>query len=54
MARIIIAASAGADSAAILAELNSKAGQPTVIKYRTLFKALYDRFTPTAAPPALS
>jgi toxin ParE1/3/4 len=43
MARVIIAASAGADSAAILAEFNSKAGRPTVIKYRTLFKALYDR-----------
>jgi toxin ParE1/3/4 len=43
MARVIITASADADSAAILGDLNSKAGQPTVIKYRTLFKELYRR-----------
>jgi plasmid stabilization system protein ParE len=43
MARVVITASADADSAAILGEIKSKAGEPTAIKYRTLFKQLYDR-----------
>jgi toxin ParE1/3/4 len=43
MARVVITASADADSAAILDYLNVKAGQPTVVKYRALFRRLYDR-----------
>jgi toxin ParE1/3/4 len=43
MTRIVIAASADADSAAILEDLNNRAGQVTAIKYRALFRKLYDR-----------
>src|SRR5258708_13812216 len=43
MARVVITAAADADSAAILDYLNVKAGLPTVVKYRTLFRRLYDR-----------
>ena len=43
MARVTIAASAATDSAAILHDLNAKAGLPTVVKFRTLFRNLYDR-----------
>jgi toxin ParE1/3/4 len=43
MARIVIAAAADADSAAILDYLNVKAGKPPVVKYRALFGRLYDR-----------
>ena len=43
MARVVITATADADSAAILEYLNVKAGQPTVVKYRALFRRLYAR-----------
>lgn len=43
MARVVITASADADSAAILDYLSVKAGQPTVVKYRALFRRLYAR-----------
>jgi len=43
MGRVVITAAADADSAAILDYLNVKAGRPTVVKYRTLFRRLYDR-----------
>ena len=43
MARIIVTESASVDEAAILNDLNTKAGLQTVVKFRTLFRNLYDR-----------
>ena len=43
MTRVVISASADADSAAILRDLYGKAGNRTVIKYRILLRQLYDR-----------
>src|SRR5438093_248472 len=53
MARIVITASADADTETILDYLNTRAGQPTVIKYRALFRKLYDRLAdhPDSGPP---
>jgi toxin ParE1/3/4 len=45
MARIVIASSADADFAEILAELAIKAGWRTAAKYDELFETLYDRLT---------
>ena len=56
-ARIILTASASADQASILNDLHAKAGLRTVIKFRSLFAALYDRladYPASGAPrPAL-
>ena len=49
MARVVVAATASADQAAILGYLHAKAGARTVTKFRSLFSALYDRL---AAYPA--
>jgi toxin ParE1/3/4 len=43
MARIVIASSADADYAEIIADLAAKAGWPTAARYDTLFERLYDR-----------
>lgn len=43
MARVIIAASADADTAGILAYLAAHAGRQTAVKYDSLFEQLYDR-----------
>ena len=43
MARILIAASADADYAAIIADLAAKAGWQTATRYDSLFERLYDR-----------
>jgi toxin ParE1/3/4 len=53
MARIVITASAAADSAAIFDYLNATAGRATVIKYRALFSKLYERlaYHPHSGPP---
>ncbi|MBI1867622.1 MAG: type II toxin-antitoxin system RelE/ParE family toxin [Methylocystis sp.] len=42
-----------ADSAAIYAELDAKAGKPTVLKYRALFRRLYEHLAdfPDSGPP---
>jgi toxin ParE1/3/4 len=57
MARVIITDSADADSAAILDDLKSKAGEPIATKYRNLFRQLYERLAdyPNSGPsrPAL-
>jgi toxin ParE1/3/4 len=42
MARVVFTASADADSAFVLDDLNAKAGKLTVVKYRSLFKTLYE------------
>ena len=44
MARIVITTSADADAETIPDYLNARAGQSTVIKYRALFRKLYERF----------
>jgi toxin ParE1/3/4 len=53
MARIVIAASADADAAAILDDLDTRAGHLTAIKYRALFGKLYGRLAdhPDSGPP---
>jgi toxin ParE1/3/4 len=53
MARVVITASADGDSAAVLDYLNARAGQLTVVKYRGLFRKLYDRLAshPDSGPP---
>lgn len=43
MARVVIAASASIDQAAILTDLMTKAGPVTAGKFRNLFSALFDR-----------
>lgn len=43
MARVVIAASASIDQAAILTDLMAKAGPATALKFRNLFSALFDR-----------
>jgi toxin ParE1/3/4 len=43
MARLVIAATADADTAGILTHLAAKAGRRTAIKYDALFERLYDR-----------
>jgi len=43
MARVVLTDSADADSESIIRYLGRKAGPSTVLKYRTLFKALYHR-----------
>jgi len=45
MARIIVTESASADQAAILDDLNAKAGARTAVRFRSLFGSLYDRLT---------
>jgi len=52
MARIIVTTLASADQAAILNHLHAKAGLGTVIKFRSLFGALYDRLAdhPASGP----
>lgn len=45
MARIIVTASASADQAMILNDLHGKAGLRTVVRFRSLFAALYDRLS---------
>ena len=42
MARVVFTAAADADAASIFDDLCAKAGKPTVVKYRALFKTLYD------------
>jgi len=43
MARIIVTTLASADQAAIFNHLHARAGLGTVVKFRSLFGALYDR-----------
>jgi toxin ParE1/3/4 len=52
MARIIVTTSASADQAAILKHLHAKAGLGTLVKFRSLFGALYDRLAdhPASGP----
>ena len=52
-ARIVFTESADSDSAYIYADLHGKAGTPTVVKYRALFRRLYERladFPKSGAP----
>ena len=42
MAQVIFTAAADSDAATIFDDLYAKAGKPTVVKYRALFKKLYD------------
>jgi toxin ParE1/3/4 len=53
VARVVFTAAADADAAYIFEDLYAKAGKPTVIKYRALFKKLYDNLTdfPDSGPP---
>ena len=57
MARVVIASSADADYAEIIADLAAKAGRRTAAKYDELFERLYDRLADHpdsgAARPAL-
>ena len=53
MSRIIFTEAADADAASIFDELYTKAGKPTVVKYRASFKILYDNlaaFPDSGAP----
>jgi toxin ParE1/3/4 len=50
MARVIVTDEASFDEAGILNDLSTKAGLPTVVKFRGLFRSLYDRL---AAHPAI-
>ena len=52
MARIIVTTSASAYQGAILNHLHAKAGLGTVVKFRSLFAALYDRLAdhPASGP----
>jgi toxin ParE1/3/4 len=53
MARVVFTASVDADSASILVDLNTKAGKPTVVKYRALFRKFYEHladFPDSGAP----
>ncbi len=43
MARVVLTASADADTAAIFNYIKARAGQTTAAKYRELFKKLYER-----------
>ena len=45
MARVVFTAAADADAASIFDDLYTKAGKPTVVKYRAAFKALYDNLS---------
>jgi toxin ParE1/3/4 len=53
VARVIFTAAADADAASIFDDLYAKAGKPTVVKYRALFKTLYDNLAdfPDSGPP---
>ena len=42
MARVVFTASADADSASILVDLNTKAGKPAVVRYLALFRKFYE------------
>jgi toxin ParE1/3/4 len=44
-ARIVVTDTADSDSSFIYADLHGKAGMPTVVKYRALFRRLYERLT---------
>ena len=51
--RIVFTESADSDSSYIYADLHGKAGTPTVVKYRALFRRLYERladFPKSGAP----
>jgi toxin ParE1/3/4 len=53
MARVVFTAAADADAAFILDDLYTKAGKPTVVKYRASFKTLYEHladFPDSGAP----
>ncbi len=53
MAHVVFTDSADADSAVIYADLNAKAGKRTALKYRGLFKGLYEHlaiFPESGAP----
>jgi toxin ParE1/3/4 len=53
MARVLFTASADADAAAIFSYLRREAGKGTVIKYRALFRRLYEQladFPDSGAP----
>ena len=52
MARIVVTDTASADQAAILGYLHAEAGSRTVMKFRSLFSALYDRLAdhPASGP----
>ena len=53
MARVRFTASAAADSAAILSDLNAKAGHQIATKFGNRFTKLYDRLAghPESGPP---
>jgi toxin ParE1/3/4 len=53
MARVTFTASAAADSAAILSDLNAKAGRQIATKFGNGFTKLYDRLAghPESGPP---
>jgi toxin ParE1/3/4 len=53
MARVRFTASAAADSAAILSDLNAEAGHQIATKFGTRFAKLYDRLAghPVSGPP---
>jgi toxin ParE1/3/4 len=44
-ARVVFTDSGDSDSSFIYADLHGKAGKPTVVKYRALFRRLYERLT---------
>jgi toxin ParE1/3/4 len=53
MPRIVFTEAAESDTAFIYADLHAKAGKQTVLKYRALFKSLYERlagFPDSGAP----
>lgn len=53
MAQVVFTEAADADAAFIFEDLYTKAGKPTVVKYRALFKKLYDNLAdfPDSGPP---
>ena len=53
MPQVVFTAAADSDAASLFDDLYAKAGKPTVVKYRALFKKLYDNladFPESGAP----